>query len=60
MGSPSSYKTYLKETIDFGLYYDGRHKYRLYGYTDVDWDGSISDRKIKLGICLEVCYEFMV
>ena len=36
---------YLKGTIDFGLYYSGSHDYILYGYTDVDWDGSISDRK---------------
>ena len=43
---------YLKETIDFGLYYDGSHEYRLYGYTDADWAGSISDRKkITLGRC---------
>ena len=35
---------YLKGTIDFGLY-----EYRLYGYTDVDWAGSISDRKSTLG-----------
>ena len=28
---------YMKGTIDFGLYYDGSHEYRLYGYTDVDW-----------------------
>ena len=51
---------YLKWTIDFGLYYDGSHEYRLYGYIDADWAGSISDRKIKSGICFEVCYEFMV
>ena len=25
---------YLKGTIDFGLYYDNSHEYRLYGYTD--------------------------
>ena len=25
---------YLKGTIDFGLYYDGNHDYKLYGYTD--------------------------
>ena len=24
---------YLKGTIDFGLYYDGDHDYKLYGYT---------------------------
>ena len=42
---------YLKGTIDFGLYYDGSHEYILYGYTDADWAGSISDKKITLGIC---------
>ena len=40
---------YMKGTIDLGLYYDGSHDYRLYGYTDVDWAGSISDRKSTLG-----------
>ena len=40
---------YLKGTIDFGLYYDGSHEYRLYGYTDADWTGSISDKKRTLG-----------
>ena len=42
---------YLKGTIDFGIYYDGSHEYRLYGYTDVDWAGSILDRKSTSGIC---------
>ena len=42
---------YLKGTIDFGLYYDGSHEYRLYGYTDVDWDGSVSDKKSISGGC---------
>ena len=42
---------YLKGTIEFGLYYDGSHEYRLYGYTDADWGGSISDRKSTLGTC---------
>ena len=36
---------YIKGTIDFGIYYDGNHDYRLYGYTDADWAGSILDRK---------------
>ena len=36
---------YVKGTIEFGLYYDGSHEYRLYGYTDAYWAGSISDRK---------------
>ena len=42
---------YLKGTIDFGLYYDGNHHYRLYGYTDVDWAGSVSHRRSTLGQC---------
>ena len=45
---------YLKGTIDLGLYYlyyDGSHEYRLYGYTDADWAGSISDRKSTSGGC---------
>ena len=42
---------YLKGSIDFGLYYDGSHEYRLYGYIDVDWAGSISDMKSTLGRC---------
>ena len=42
---------YLKGTIDFGIYYDGSHECRLYGYTDVDWDGSVSDKKSISGGC---------
>ena len=36
---------YLKVTIDFRLYYDKYHDYRLYGYTDSYWAGSVIDRK---------------
>ena len=42
---------YLKGTIDFGLYYDNSHEYRLYGYIDADWARSISDRKSTSGGC---------
>ena len=42
---------YLKGTIEFCLYYDGSHEYRLYGYIDADWAGSISDRKSTSGGC---------
>ena len=42
---------YLKGTIDFGLYYDGNHDYRLYGYTDAYLDGSFSDRRSTSGGC---------
>ena len=42
---------YLKGTIEFGLYYDGNHDYRLYIYTDANWAGSVSDTKISSGGC---------
>ena len=42
---------YLKGTIDFGLYYDGNHDYRLYGYTDADWAGSVLDKRSTSGGC---------
>ena len=42
----------LKGTIDLGIYYDGSHDYRLYGYTNADWVGSyILDRKNTSGRC---------
>ena len=42
---------YLKGTIDFGLYYDGNHDYRLYGYPDADGVGSVSYRRSTSGGC---------
>jgi hypothetical protein len=36
---------YLKGTLDYGLCYTGDHDFRLYGYIDLDWAGSASDRK---------------
>ena len=53
---------YLKGTIDFGLYYDGSHEYRLYGYTDADWAGSISNRKSTSSkrFLFGICYDFIV
>ena len=42
---------YLKGTIDFGLYYDGSHKYILYDYTYAYLAGSISDRKSTSSRC---------
>ena len=42
---------YLKGTIDSELYYDGDHDYKLYGYIDVDWAGSVSNRKSTSGGC---------
>ena len=40
---------YLKGMIDLGHYYGRDHDYRLYGYTDADWVGSLSDRKSTSG-----------
>ena len=36
---------HVMRTLDFGQYYDASNEYRLYGYTDADWAGSMSDRK---------------
>jgi hypothetical protein len=30
---------YLKGTLDYGLCYTGDCDFKLYGYTDSDWDG---------------------
>jgi hypothetical protein len=45
---------YLKGTIDCGLSYDGDHDFRLSGYTDADWAGSVSDRKSTSGCCFSL------
>ena len=42
---------YLKGTTDLGCYYGRDHDYKLYGYTDVDWARSVSDRKSTSGGC---------
>jgi hypothetical protein len=45
---------YLKGTLDFGLTYNGDHDFRVSGYTDLDWDGSVSDRKSTSGCCFSL------
>jgi hypothetical protein len=45
---------YLKGTLDYGLYYTGDHDFKLYGYIDLDWAGSASDRKITSGCCFSL------
>ena len=42
---------YLKGMIYFGLYYDGYHDYKLYGYANSYWDGSTSNRKSTSSEC---------
>jgi hypothetical protein len=42
---------YLKGMLDFGLCYTRDHGFRLHGYTDSDWTGSIFDIKRTSGCC---------
>ena len=42
---------YLKGTIEFRLYYNRDHGYRLYGYTNLDWEGCAAERKSTSGGC---------
>jgi hypothetical protein len=36
---------YLKGTIEYGIKYDADCEFRLQGYSDSDWGGSVTDRK---------------
>jgi hypothetical protein len=45
---------YLKGMLDFGLYYNGDHDFRLIVYTDSDWAGIVSDRKSTSGYCFSL------
>jgi hypothetical protein len=45
---------YLKGMLDYGLCYTGDHDFRLFGYTDSDWDGSVYDRKSTSGCCFSL------
>jgi len=44
----------LKGTLEYGLYYTGDHDFKLYGYTDSDWAGSVSDRKSTSRCCFSL------
>jgi hypothetical protein len=44
----------LKGTLDFSLCYTGDHEFRLVGYTDSDWAGSVSDRNNTSGCCFSL------
>jgi hypothetical protein len=45
---------YLKGIIDCGLNYHGDHDFTLSVYTDADWVGSVSDRKITSECCFSL------
>ena len=40
---------YLKGTVDYGLWYQKSNKFTLRAFIEVDWVGSIEDRKITSG-----------
>ena len=42
---------YLKGMIEFRLYYNRDHGYRLYGYANSDWEGCVAERKSTSGGC---------
>ena len=54
LGDAKHVMRYLKGTLDFGLYYNIDHDFRLVGYTDSDWAGSVSDRKSTSGCCFSL------
>ncbi len=43
---------YLQGTVDYGLDYVGGSGVKLAGYTDIDWAGSVSDKKSTSGVAL--------
>ena len=45
---------YLKGTIDYGLRYAANCEFRLVGYTDSDWVGSVTDQKITSRCCFSL------
>jgi hypothetical protein len=45
---------YLKGTLDYGLRYTGDHDFKLCGYIDLDWVGSVSDRKRTSRCCFSL------
>jgi hypothetical protein len=45
---------YIKAMLDFGIFYNGDHDFRLFGYTDSNWTGSVYDRKSTSGCCFSL------
>ena len=45
---------YLKGTFDYGLKYTTGSEFRLCGYTNSDWAGSVEDRKSTSGSCFSL------
>jgi hypothetical protein len=47
---------YLSGTITYGLRYTSNGSLFLHGYVDVDWEGSLVDRKSTFGYCFSLGY----
>ena len=45
---------YLKGTLDYGLRYASVCDFKLYGYVDSNWGGSVVDRKSTSGCCFSL------
>ena len=45
---------YLKSTIDYGLQFVADYEFRLVGYTDLDWVGSVIDQNSTSGCCFSL------
>jgi hypothetical protein len=45
---------YLKGTLDFGISYTRDHNFRMIGYTNSDWVGSVSNKKSTSGCCFSL------
>ena len=45
---------YLKGTVNYGPKYEANQKINLEGYVDLDWAGSVIDRKSTSGCCFSI------
>ena len=45
---------YLKGIIDYGVKFEKRQEFKLYGFSDSDWARSIDDTKSTSGYCFSL------
>jgi len=36
---------YIKHTLQCGIFYEAKSQLQVHGYTDVDWDGNVLDKR---------------
>lgn len=51
LGAAKRVLRYLAGTKDFGIWFQRTQDFKLKGYTDSDWAGSVEDRKSTSGSC---------